>query len=96
MEFLEINSKNIYTSLLDMANFIRSRKVVNSKANDVPEIQGYGKAAWNFVFSIYKSEWNSLSTNKYNNFLEPKFQTNLHQKFWKIAQVQLEVNLRTK
>jgi len=45
MKFLEIDSKNTYTSLLCMDNFIRTRKVVNSKANNVPELKGFGKAA---------------------------------------------------
>jgi len=45
MEFLEIDSKNIYTSLLYMANFIRTRKVVNGKANNIPELKGFGKVA---------------------------------------------------
>ena len=38
MEFFKIDSKNIYTSLLQMANFIRLRKVVKNKAIDVPKL----------------------------------------------------------
>ena len=72
MEFLEIDSKNIYTSLLYIANFIRSRKVVKGKANEIPELKGFGKAAWNFVFSIYESGWDSLSIDKYNNLFRTK------------------------
>ena len=45
MEFLKIDSKNMYTFLLHMANFIRTKKVVNSKTNDVPELKGFGKVA---------------------------------------------------
>jgi len=44
IEFLEIDSKSIYTSLLYMANFIRSRKVVNGRTNDISELMGFGKA----------------------------------------------------
>jgi len=45
MEFLEIDSRNMYTSLLCMINFIRFRKVVKGRASDVPELSGFGKAA---------------------------------------------------
>jgi len=40
MEFLKIDSKNMYTFLLHMA-----KKVVNSKTNDIPELKGFGKVA---------------------------------------------------
>ena len=72
MEFLEINSKNMYTSLLCIANFIRSRKVVNSRVNDIPELSGFDKAAWNFISSIYKSGWDSLPADKYINSFKSK------------------------
>jgi len=72
MKFLEIDSKNIYTSLLYIANFIRTRKVINSKANNIPELKGFGKVAWNFIFFIYNSKWDSLSSDKYNNLFRTK------------------------
>ena len=36
MEFLEIDAKNIFTSLLHMANYIRSRKVKSGSINNIP------------------------------------------------------------
>jgi len=72
MEFLEIDSKNIYTSLLYIANFIRSRKVVNSRENNVFELTGFGKAALSFILSIYKAGWNLLPANKDINSLRLK------------------------
>jgi len=45
MEFLEINTKNIYTSLLCMADFIRSREVQAGSVNNIPQLKGLGKAA---------------------------------------------------
>ena len=77
MEFLEIDSKNMYTSLLYMANFIRTRKVVNGKANNIPELKGFGKVAQYFIFSIYNSGWDSLPSDKYNN----SFKTKVSRKF---------------
>ena len=64
---MEIDSNNIYTCLLYIANFISSRKVIDSKANNVPKLKGFGKVAWNFISSIYEFGWGSLSTDKYNN-----------------------------
>ena len=44
IEFMEIDSKNMYTFLLYIANFIRSRKVVNGRANNISELMCFGKA----------------------------------------------------
>ena len=52
--------------------FIRSKKVVNSRASDVPELSGFGEVAWNFISSIYKSGWDLLSTDKYINLFKSK------------------------
>ena len=38
MKFLKIDSKNIFTSLLWMANYIRARKVKQGKILDVTEL----------------------------------------------------------
>ena len=45
MEFLEIDVKNIFTSLLCMADFIKTRKVQQDKILNVAKIQEFGKAA---------------------------------------------------
>ena len=55
-----------------MANFIRSRKVVNGRANDIPELIGFGEAAWSLILSIYKARWDSLPTNKDINSFRSK------------------------
>jgi len=50
-----------------MANYIRSKKVLKGKANNILELNGFSKAAWSFISSIYKSGWDFLYTNKENN-----------------------------
>ena len=45
MEFLEIDAKNIFTSLLHIADFIRIRKVQQGKISDMAKLLGFGKAA---------------------------------------------------
>jgi len=72
MKFLEIDSKNMYTSLLCMSNFIRTRKVVNSKTNNISELKNFGKVVWNFISFIYNSGWDSLPSDKYNNLFRTK------------------------
>jgi len=55
MEFLEIDFKNMFTSLLQMANFIKAKKVEYCKISDVTELQKFDKATCNFIFAIYES-----------------------------------------
>jgi len=45
MEFLKIDSKNMFTLLLCMANYIRNKKVKKGKINDVSELKGFSEAA---------------------------------------------------
>ena len=66
MEFLEIDAKNIFMSLLYMANFIRARKIQQGQISDMVELQGFGEVTWSFISSIYKSGWNSILINDCN------------------------------
>ena len=42
IELLKIDSKNILTLLLCMANFIRNRSVESNKVNNVNQLQDFG------------------------------------------------------
>jgi len=66
MEFLEIDAKNIFTSLLYMADFIRAKKVQQGKISDIAELQGFGEVAWSFILSIYEAGWDSIPINDQN------------------------------
>ena len=77
MEFLKIDSMNISTLLLCMANFIQNRGVDRNKINNVTQLQGFGQVAWEFILSIYKSEWDALTTNNNNRM----FRQNISSKF---------------
>ena len=55
MEFLKIDFKNIFTSLLHMADYIRSRKVKKDKIENITELQEFEEAVWSFISSICKS-----------------------------------------
>ena len=67
IEFIKIDAKNIYTSLLCMADFIRSRKINTGVINNVKELKGFGDAAFNFVSYIYKANWNIIYADNHNN-----------------------------
>ena len=69
IEFLEIDFKNMSTSLLHMTNFIRNRDVESNKVNDVNQLQGFGQIVWEFISSIYQSGWDTLTTNKNNKMI---------------------------
>ena len=66
MEFLEIDAKNIFTSLLCIADFIRTRKVQQGKILNIAKLQGFGEVAWSFISSIYEAGWDSIHINDQN------------------------------
>ena len=66
IKFLEMYTKNIFTSLLYMTDFIRTRKVQQGKISDIAELQGFGEVAWSFISSIYEAGWDSISINNQN------------------------------
>jgi len=78
MEFMEINAKNTYTSLLCIADFIRFRKVNTGVINKIQKLKGFGDATFNFISSIYKANWNTIYSDKrIIVLLEAELQTSL-------------------
>ena len=37
-----------------MADFIKNRNIKNNGEEDIPCIEGFGKAAWTFISSIFE------------------------------------------
>ena len=63
------DSKSIKDSLNFMARYIKNKKVNTSKANNLSDFDGMGDSIWNFISSMYSSNWDSLFTdNKSNTF----------------------------
>jgi len=57
IEFLEINFKNIFTFLLQIAHFIKTKKIEYSKILDITELQRFGEATYSFISTIcYKTK----------------------------------------
>jgi len=67
LEYLPSNSKNIKESLRHMTNYIRNKNIKPNKVNNVPDLKGVGKAAWNFILALYNSGWDSLVSDKDNH-----------------------------
>ena len=61
-EFLQSNAHNILCSLIHMAEFIRQRNIWNWDGNEIPQIDSFGEAAFNFISAIYKAGWDKLNT----------------------------------
>ena len=67
----------MFTSLLQIANFIKTKKVEYGKTSDVTELQKFSKATYSLISAIYESSWDTLPIDKYNNsirkFIVSKF-----------------------
>jgi len=55
-----------------MAKYITSKQLKLLKANNVMDFVGIGDAVWNFISSIYKSNWDALHTDNKSNTLRRK------------------------
>ena len=68
IEFLEINSMNMMTSLLYIVSFIKNRSTKHNLVNDITQFKGSSQATWKFISSIYKAGWDSLKTDNNRMF----------------------------
>jgi len=66
LEHLPSNSDSIKKSLTYIAKYIENKKIDLSKSNNIKDLKDIGKAVWKFVSAIYKSEWDSLVADSYN------------------------------
>jgi len=66
------DSKSIKDSLNFMARYIKNKKVNTSKANNLSDFDSMGDSIWNFISSVYSSNWNSLYTDNKSNTLRAK------------------------
>ena len=79
-EYLESDAKNIVCSLYQIVAFIRQIKLKDKIANNILQITEFDFATWNFILSIYKSEYDKLNTNKNSNSFKNMFWLNSNQK----------------
>ena len=77
MKHLDSDIKNIKESLFRMEKYILSKGIDGSKANEIKDFKGLGKAAWGFISALYTSQWDNLIVDKTNRF----FRNNVKSKF---------------
>jgi len=77
MEYLGSDIKNIKESLFRMEKYILGKDIDGSKANDIKDFEGLGKAAWKFISALYTSQWDNLIVNGTNR----SFRNNVKSKF---------------
>ena len=58
--------KNIKTSSYCIADYIKNRPLKSNRKEDIPNLVGFGQAAWTFISTIYDSSWNALKTDDNN------------------------------
>ena len=77
MEHLASNIKNIKESLQRMQKCIFSKAIEGSMANDIKNLKGVGKVAWEFILALYNSHWDNLMVDGTNR----SFRNNVKSKF---------------
>lgn len=55
-----------------MTKYILNKKVKKCKANNIKDLKGINKAAWSFISSLYKAEWDELCTDSNNHSFRHK------------------------
>ena len=66
------DAKNIKDSLKFMAKYILNKQVEPTKTNDLDNFNGIGNAVWNFISSIYDTNWDALFTDNKSTTLRKK------------------------
>jgi len=68
IEHLVSDALNIKESLIRMKKYITSKSIKGAKANDLKDLMGMGKALWEFINMVYKSQWNVLYIDNNTTF----------------------------
>ena len=56
MKHLDSDIKNIKKLLFRMEKYILGKCIDSSKANDIKDLEGLGKIAWEFISALYTSQ----------------------------------------
>ena len=77
MKHLDSDIKNIKKLLFRMEKYILGKCIDSSKANDIKDLEGLGKIAWEFISALYTSQQNNLMVDSTNR----SFRNNVKSKF---------------
>lgn len=64
LKYLLSDSKNIKEPLRYITKYIKNKGIKPNKVNNVLDLKGIGKAAWNFISALYEFSWDILITDK--------------------------------
>ena len=64
------DAKSIKDSLKFIAKYISNKQIELANANDLKDFNSMGDAVWNFISSVYKSNWDSLYIDNETNTQE--------------------------
>ena len=72
IEHIVLDAKNIKDSLKFMAKYITNKQVEPSKANELDNFNSIGNSVWNFISSVYDTNWDVLFTDNKSSTLRKK------------------------
>jgi len=72
MKHLASDTLNIKESLTRIQKYITGKSIDNDKANNVKNLNGMGKAIWEFISVVYDSHWNALYADDNNTTFRNK------------------------
>ena len=72
MKHLASDTLNIKESLTRIWKFIAGKSINGNKANNLKDLNGMGKAIWEFISIVYNSHWNSLYIDNNNTTFRSK------------------------
>jgi len=63
-KFLQNNVCNMACSLQRMVCFLKQRSLEGRDGNNIPQLELFGKSAWEFISAIFESGWDQLHSSK--------------------------------
>ena len=58
-----------------MAKYISNKKIKSLKSNNFEDFKGIGEAVWNFISSVYNTNWDSFYMDNHSNLFRKKIST---------------------
>jgi len=86
IEHITLDVKSTKDSLKFMAKYISNKQVELTKINNLSDFDGIGNVVWNFISSVYESNWDILHTDNKSNILRRKIAAKFTPKIYSALQ----------
>ena len=90
IKHIVLDAKSIKESLKFIAKYISNKQVESSKVNDLDNFNSISNAVWNFISSVYDTNWDALFTDNKSNTLRKKITAKFTPKIHTTLQKDLE------